>query len=65
MKRAMNFTVKVVKPPDLKWGGKDADGQWFGIIGMLHRGDADLSASALSLNLERKEAVHFIQPMYR
>ena len=31
----LNFTYDLKQPPDHKWGGKEANGSWNGMVGML------------------------------
>lgn len=40
------------------------DGNWTGIIGMVHRGEADLAVAPLSITKERQNAVDFSYPFY-
>ena len=39
----MNFTYKIVPPPDKNWGSPYGNGSWDGCIGMLEREEADIS----------------------
>ena len=32
-----------MRPPDGKWGSKNEDGSWNGMVGMLHRGEVDMA----------------------
>ena len=60
LRLALNFTVVHKEPADGKFGGPAPDGGWNGIIGMLVRGEADVSASALTITQERSEGVDFL-----
>ena len=42
------------------WGGPAPGGGWNGLIGMVSRGEADVSASALTITQERSEGVDFL-----
>ena len=58
--KELNFTVRYVEPEDGKWGGKDpSTGEWMGIIGMLVKGEADLSSSGLTITQERQAIIDF------
>ena len=65
IKTAMNFTVRHEIPADGQFGAMKKDGSWSGMIGMLVKREADVSASALSINVPRSQAVDFVQPVYR
>ena len=43
----LNFTYEVVVPSDKEFGVRQSDGSFNGIVGMLQRGEADVSATAL------------------
>ncbi len=60
----MNFTESIVQPEDEKWGGVDpTTGQWNGIIGMLQRGEIDLTAGGLMHTRERDDVADFSVPL--
>ena len=42
LSRALDFTYKIVNPPDSAWGMINETGQWTGLTGMASRGDADV-----------------------
>ena len=65
IKATMNFTISHQFPEDGQFGGQNKDGSWTGMIGMLVKREADVSASALSINVPRSQAVDFVQPVYR
>ncbi len=49
LKRAANFTVRMVASPDGHWGGLEADGKtWNGLVGMAARSDVDLVYSTMT-----------------
>ena len=41
---SLNFTYNITLPKDGKWGTKQTDGSWNGLIGELHRKELDFSA---------------------
>ena len=41
LESALNFTSKIVRPPDGSWGSKDDNGRWGGMVGMVKRKEAD------------------------
>ena len=41
LENALNFTSKIVRPPDGSWGSKDDNGRWGGMVGMVKRKEAD------------------------
>ena len=41
LENALNFTSKIVRPPDGSWGSKDENGRWGGMVGMVKRNEAD------------------------
>ena len=62
----MNFTYQVITPPEGEryFGTKQSrDGSFNGVLGMLQRGEAQLSGAILVVNEERMEAVNFSLPV--
>ncbi len=59
METASNFTTKWEVPPDKMWGSPSEDGTWNGMVGMLHRQEADLAATGLAVTLERSDVVSY------
>ena len=44
LRKALNFTTTVVRPPDRSWGNYDPDTrQWSGMVGMVHRNEVDFA----------------------
>ena len=37
LSKELNFTIEYVKGPDGTWAGKDENGNWTGLVGMLVR----------------------------
>ena len=58
----LNFTYKVIPSIDGKWGGRDAKGNWNGLMGMLMREEVDMVAAALTITKERMEVASFSVP---
>nr|XP_042896777.1 glutamate receptor ionotropic, delta-2-like [Parasteatoda tepidariorum] len=56
---ALHAVPDVVIPLDLEWGSLKKDGNWTGMIGMVHRGEADIAMSLISQSSERMKAVDF------
>ena len=47
LESALNFTSKIVRPPDGSWGSKDDSGRWGGMVGMVMRKEADFGLGKL------------------
>lgn len=62
--KGLGVTFNIVMPEDDTFGYKKPDGTWTGIIGMLARGEADLSVSGLTMTEERRKAVNFTYPLH-
>ncbi|XP_071096989.1 probable glutamate receptor [Haliotis cracherodii] len=58
---AMNFSYKVIPPREDDWG-KNINGSWTGVFGMLQRREADLAADMLTLHIDRFEVSDYILP---
>ncbi|XP_075532562.1 ionotropic receptor 93a-like [Dermacentor variabilis] len=56
--RGLNFTYEW-RVPNEKIPGSFENGKWTGLIGMLHRKEADLAAYGFSITKERSEVVNF------
>ena len=39
----LNFTYNLVRSHDGKWGVGDENGDWNGMLGMLHRNEVDMA----------------------
>ncbi len=63
LSKKLNFTEKPMMPPDRKWGGREADGTWNGIIKMLMDKRFDMSTGGLTQFKERDAVVDFTIPM--
>lgn len=53
---------EVVVPDDHEYG-VFREGNWTGMIGMVHRGEADLAYGGLIITEQRRKAVHFSTPV--
>ena len=49
LESALNFTSKIVRPPDGSWGSKDDNGRWGGMVGMVKRKEADFGLGKCDL----------------
>ncbi|XP_071083841.1 probable glutamate receptor [Haliotis cracherodii] len=58
---AMNFSYKVIPPREDGWG-KNINGSWTGVFGMLQRREADLSSDLLSIHVDRCAVSDYILP---
>ena len=58
----VNFTYEFHHVKDNKFGAKDSNGNWNGIIGELVRHEADLAVAGLTISLQREQAVEFSMP---
>ena len=58
----VNFTYEFRQVKDNRFGAKDANGNWNGIIGELVRHEADLAVAGLTISLQREQAVEFSMP---
>ncbi|XP_071540846.1 probable glutamate receptor [Panulirus ornatus] len=54
-----NFSYTFVRPPDGKWGTKEADGSWSGMVGMVGRKEVDLGLGPFGVSATRAEVVDF------
>ena len=63
----LNFSYQVVTPaPGDRYFGKlssGSGGQFNGVVGMIQRGEADLSAAILVIDGDRTKAVNFSLPV--
>ncbi|GBM64863.1 hypothetical protein AVEN_157113-1 [Araneus ventricosus] len=59
---ALNVDFELIRPPDNEMGRKTTDGNWTGLIGMVQRGQADMTLGSVAITCQRKEAVAFSIP---
>ncbi|MEE6483828.1 hypothetical protein FKM82_013664 [Ascaphus truei] len=55
-----NYTISVVK--DGRYGAKDKDGNWNGMIGEIIRKEADLAVATLTITAAREKVLSFTKP---
>ncbi len=55
----MNITWRLLQRPDHQWGVRYSNGTFGGMIGSIHRGDADMVAASISLTLIRQGVADF------
>ncbi|XP_061189524.1 probable glutamate receptor [Saccostrea echinata] len=60
----LNFTYRVIPPEDGQWGILMEDGNWTGMIGMLHRREVDIAMVPLTVQEDRKKVVDFTIPFF-
>ncbi len=54
-----NFSISWAVPKDKKYGVPIGNGSWNGIVGMVQRGEVDLSAATLAVTLERSHVITY------
>ena len=59
MKRDLNFTAPLSLSVDGKFGGKNKDGTWNGMVGMLTRNETDVVLAALGCNSIKNSGLSF------
>ncbi|KAK4327868.1 hypothetical protein Pmani_001675 [Petrolisthes manimaculis] len=60
----LNFTFRLVRPPDGKWGSLQRDGTITGLIGQVARHEAHLALCELTITSSRESVVDFTVPYY-
>ncbi|KAK8407424.1 hypothetical protein O3P69_002153 [Scylla paramamosain] len=55
----LNFTCRVVSPPDAVWGSQLPNGSWTGMIGQVVRQQVDLGLGPFGMIYSRTKAVDF------
>ncbi|GFS45404.1 glutamate receptor ionotropic, delta-2 [Nephila pilipes] len=55
----LKFEFELVLPNDGKYGSRDNNGTWNGVIGLVQRGEADIGLATLTITENRWEAVDF------
>ncbi|KAK3863639.1 hypothetical protein Pcinc_030602 [Petrolisthes cinctipes] len=60
----LNFTFRLVRPPDGKWGSPQPDGTITGLIGQVARHEAQLALCELTITSSRESVVDFTVPYY-
>eukprot|EP00094_Tigriopus_californicus_P005739 TCALIF_05532-PA protein Name:"Similar to GRIK4 Glutamate receptor ionotropic, kainate 4 (Homo sapiens)" AED:0.32 eAED:0.33 QI:0/-1/0/1/-1/1/1/0/332 len=59
----MHFQVVYQMPPDGRWGGKNDDGTWNGMVGELTNNQSDISIGGLSITEDRSQVIDFTYPL--
>ncbi|XP_076325048.1 glutamate receptor ionotropic, kainate glr-3-like [Tachypleus tridentatus] len=59
----LNFSYTVIQPDDHQWGSKKPDGRWSGMVGLLHRKEAEFLVTPASANFHRLEVADFTVPI--
>ena len=49
----MNFTTLIWNSEDGKWGGRNSDGSWNGMLGMIQKGKTEVALSDMGIRLDR------------
>ncbi|XP_071096117.1 probable glutamate receptor [Haliotis cracherodii] len=57
----MNFSYRVIAPREDDWG-KNINGSWTGVFGMLQRREADFASDMLTIHLDRTAVSDYILP---
>lgn len=60
--KKFGFSYDFVSPDDNDYGTLFPNGSWSGMVGMVHRGDADIIIDDLSLTESRSKVIDFSQP---
>lgn len=63
LSKALGFKYELYTPADGEWGTRKSDGSWTGILGMLDRGEVDMSVAGISITEERSDS--FSQMAYQ
>ncbi|GIY95329.1 lig_chan-Glu_bd domain-containing protein [Caerostris extrusa] len=58
----LKFKYKLTAPQDRQWGKKEANGNWTGMIGLVHRGEADMATCDIIISEERREVIDYSYP---
>ncbi|XP_068228563.1 glutamate receptor ionotropic, delta-2-like [Palaemon carinicauda] len=61
---ALNFTLRLIAPPDGKWGGPLPNGTVVGMIGVVARREAHFAFCEISITGVREEVIDFTYPHY-
>ncbi|XP_067660215.1 probable glutamate receptor [Haliotis asinina] len=61
LSQAMNFSYRVIPPREDEWG-RNVNGSWTGVFGVLQRREADLAADRLTIHTDRLAVCDYILP---
>ena len=64
MAQRLNFTIQYLKTEDGTYGARDANGHWVGMVGMLHRNEADIAIPFMEDSPDRRTAVDLTMGVY-
>lgn len=64
LSKRMNFTYELVEPESGKFGERDKNGVFDGLVGDLVRAKIDFIVAALKITAEREEAIDFVIPYF-
>ncbi|CAL4079620.1 unnamed protein product, partial [Meganyctiphanes norvegica] len=62
--KVLNFTYRVISPPDGAFGGPRPDGTVSGVMGVTHRHESHFSMGGNHLTLSRDTVVDFTTPTF-
>ncbi|ELU12035.1 hypothetical protein CAPTEDRAFT_47572, partial [Capitella teleta] len=60
--KRFNFKYKTKRVADGKWGSAVPGGGWNGMVGEVHRGEADMAMSGIGISESRSKVVDFTSP---
>ncbi|XP_066937320.1 uncharacterized protein [Macrobrachium rosenbergii] len=64
LSQSLNFSYKIVRPEDGFWGSINDDGSWTGMVGMVHRHEADMALGPHDITLIRTTAIDYTSPIF-
>ncbi|XP_068224022.1 probable glutamate receptor [Palaemon carinicauda] len=64
LSQSLNFSYKIVRPEDGLWGSIGEDGSWSGMVGMVHRHEADMALGPHDITLIRTTAIDYTSPIF-
>ena len=53
IQQKLKFSYSMVMSPDDSYGVLDEDGNWTGLVGMLHNNKADICINDMTITMER------------
>ena len=59
----MNFTYKLIKPPDGQFGTIQPNGTWSGMVNLLANKDIDIAAAPFTVTQDRSVVMTFASPI--
>lgn len=64
LSQMLNFSFEIVHPRENVPSYKLKNGTWTGVVGMLNRGECDISLDPLAITEDRSEIIDFTFPFY-